>query len=346
MIPERLRELIEGGETLDVEFKGEERGQLSDRDLVETVVCLANRPGQSPGWVLVGVEKDGRVTGARPRHEGGTIDTARVAALISSRTRPSLTVRVEIVTLDQRDVLVIEVPAVATPVGTADGRYVRRAFGGDGKPACVPFHFHEMQARLADRGVLDYSALVLPGVTWYDLEPLEFEHFRRSVRERRGRSDETLIDLPDLELAKTLGAVEANSEVRGVRVLGLLLFGKEDVLRRALPTHEVAFQVLRGTDIEVNDFFRSPLLRTMEEVEARIRARNREQELMVGMLRVGVPDYSERALREAVANALIHRDYSRLGAVHIQWHDDRIEISNPGGFPEGVRLDNLLVTPP
>jgi len=134
--------------------------------------------------------------------------------------------------------------------------------------------------------------------------------------------------------------------VRGVRVLGLLLFGKEDVLRRALPTHEVAFQVLRGTDIEVNDFFRSPLLRTMEEVEARIRARNREQELMVGMLRVGVPDYSERALREAVANALIHRDYSRLGAVHIQWHDDRIEISNPGGFPEGVRLDNLLVTPP
>jgi ATP-dependent DNA helicase RecG len=43
---------------------------------------------------------------------------------------------------------------------------------------------------------------------------------------------------------------------------------------------------------------------------------------------------------------LIHRDYSRLGAVHVQWHEDWIEISNPGGFPEGVRLDNLLVTPP
>jgi ATP-dependent DNA helicase RecG len=43
---------------------------------------------------------------------------------------------------------------------------------------------------------------------------------------------------------------------------------------------------------------------------------------------------------------LIHRDYSRLGAVHVQWHEDRLEISNPGGFPEGVRLDNLLVTPP
>ena len=102
--------------------------------------------------------------------------------------------------------------------------------------------------------------------------------------------------------------------------------------------------MLAGVDVVVNDFFRWPLLRTMEELEARFRARNREQELMAGLLRIGVPDYPERAFREAVANALIHRDYSRLGAVHVQWHEDRLEISNPGGFPEGVRLDNLLVT--
>lgn len=121
---------------------------------------------------------------------------------------------------------------------------------------------------------------------------------------------------------------------------------KGEALRRFVPGHEVAFQVLRGLDVETNDFFRWPLLRVMEEIEARIRARNRERELMVGLLRVGVPDYPEQALREALANALIHRDYQRLGAVHFQWHDERIDISNPGGFPEGVRLDNLLVTAP
>lgn len=98
---------------------------------------------------------------------------------------------------------------------------------------------------------------------------------------------------------------------------------------RFVPAHEVAFQVLSGLDVEVNDFFYWPLLRVMEEIEARIRARNREKEMMVGMLRVGVPDYPERALREAVANALIHRDYLRLGAVHIQWYPHQIEISNP-----------------
>lgn len=51
MIPETLHELIAGGERLDVEFKGEERQPFSDGDLVEAVVCLADRPGDHPGWL-------------------------------------------------------------------------------------------------------------------------------------------------------------------------------------------------------------------------------------------------------------------------------------------------------
>jgi len=93
MTPEALRRLIESGETLLVEFKGEERAALSDRELVETVVCLANRAGSENAWLLVGVEDDGRITGARPRHEGGHTDSRRLVALISHRTRPSLAVR-------------------------------------------------------------------------------------------------------------------------------------------------------------------------------------------------------------------------------------------------------------
>ncbi len=345
MTLEGLQELIATGETADVEFKGDSARPFSDADLVEAVVCLANRPGPASGWLLIGVEDDGRVTGARPRHEVRT-DPIRLQALVANRTRPSLTPRVELFDLDGRSVIVVEVPPVRSPVGTTDGKYVRRAIGGDGRPACVPFMFHEMQAHQADRGALDYSTLALPGIGWDDLDRLEIERFRRTIRESRGRGDESLLALSDVELAKALGAVEANHDVRAVRVLGLLLFGKEDVLRRMLPTHEVAFQVLMGVDVEVNDFLRWPLIRAMEELETRFRARYREQELMVGLLRIGVPDYPERAFREAVANALIHRDYSRLGAVHVQWHPDRLEISSPGGFPEGVRLDNLLVTPP
>lgn len=345
MTPDSLLALIDRGETLNVEFKGEERGSFNDRDLVEAVVCLANRVGAEPAWLLVGVEDDGRVTGARPRH-GETTDQHRLAALISGRTRPALATRVDVVPTNGQVVVVIEVPAQQQTVGTSDGVFLRRSIGGDGRPACVPMDGYAMQSLSADRGLLDPSAQVVVAARWEDLDPLEFERFRRSVRERRGRSDESLLSLSDLELAKALGVVEANGSVRSVRLAALLLFGKEDSLRRHVPSHESAFQVLRGLDVEINDFLRWPLLRVMEEMEVRIRARNGEQELMVGMLRVGVPDYPERALREALANALIHRDYQRLGAVHFQWHTDRIEISSPGGFPEGVRLDNLLVTAP
>ncbi len=345
MTPDALRTLIGGGETLAVEFKGEERAPLNDRDLVEAIVCLANRAGTEPGHLLIGVEDAGRVTGSRPRH-GEATDPARVAALIANRTRPSIAVQVESASVDGKAVLVIEVPAQRQPVATSEGVFLRRTLGGDGRPACVPMDGYAVQSLQADRGLLDPSSQIVADARWEHLDPLEFERFRRSVRERRGRSDESLLDLPDLELAKALGVVDANGSVRGVRLAALLLFAKDDALRRSMPGHEVAFQVLRGLDVEVNDFFRWPLLRVMEECEARIRARNREQELMVGLLRVGVPDYPERALREALANALIHRDYQRLGAVHFQWQTDHIEITSPGGFPEGVRLDNLLVTAP
>lgn len=346
MTPEKLADLVAAGENLEIEFKGEKSSPLNDRALVEAVICLANRPGDEPGWLLIGVEDDGQITGARPRHEGGITDPRRVQALIANRTRPTLTCRAELVQLRGKDILAIEVPASRHPVGTTEGLYQRRALGGRGTPECLPYHFHEMQGQQADRGLLDYSALAVPEARWEDLDPLEFDRFRRSIRENRTLGDSSLLDLPNLELAKALGAVSANHTVSAVRVLGLLLFGTEEALRRFLPTHETAFQVLPGIEIEINEFHRWPLLRSMEEILRGFRARNREREILVGLLRIGVPDYSERAFREALANALIHRDYTRLGAVHVQWRSDQIEISNPGGFPEGVHLDNLLVTSP
>jgi ATP-dependent DNA helicase RecG len=345
MTPEQLQQLIACGESMEVEFKGEERAPFNDRDLVEAVVCLCNRSGSEPGYLLVGVEDDGRVTGARPRH-GDVTQPQLVQALIANRTRPSQSCRAELQEIEGKQVLIIEVPPSRTPVGTADGKHVRRAMGSKGSPECLPYHFHEMQAALSDRQMQDFSTVKVAGATWDDLDPIEFDRFRRAVRESRGRGDAALIELSDLEIAKALGAVEANGTVTAVRVLGLLLFGRESALREFLPCHEVAFQILAGTAVEVNDFFRWPLLRAMEALMDRFRVRNREQEIHVGMLRVAVPEYPDRALREVAANALVHRDYTRLGAVHIQWHEDRLEVSNPGGFPEGVTLKNLLVTPP
>ena len=61
-----------------------------------------------------------------------------------------------------------------------------------------------------------------------------------------------------------------------------------------------------------------------------------------GLFRITIPDYDPRAFREALVNAFCHRDYSVLGRVLIQITDEGMTISNPGGFIEGIRADNLL----
>ena len=346
MTSEEALTLISRGETLNVEFKGERSGPLNDRDLVEAVVCLANRLDHEWGYLFVGVEDDGSITGSRSRHGDSGTDPSRVEALVGSRTRPSLSCRAELVTVLDKPTLVLQVPKSVSPVATSDGRYLRRTLDGRGKPECVPFLFHEMQSRRPDFSGAEYLALPVPSATWDDLDILEFERFRRTIRESHGMGDQTLIPLSDWDLAKALGCVDGPKDQPEICLLALLLFGKEASLRRFLPSHEVAFQELSDTQVVVNDFFRWPLLRVMDELLGRFRARYRETEIQVGFKRVGISDYSEKAFREAVANALIHRDYTRLNAVYIQWRKDRLEISSPGGLPEGVSMETLLVTAP
>ncbi len=339
-LSERVSHFIAGGESYEVEFKGESRAPLNDRDLVEAAVCLANGSG---GTLLVGVEDDGTVTGARPRHESGRTDPLRVQALVANSTQPPLAVAVTVVQVSSQEVLVVEVPDSPRVVGTTRGTYVRRALAGDGSPVCLPYHAHEMLAHEVDRGAVDWAGLRVAGAEWPDLDPLEFERLRQMAGNASGGADRVLGTLSDREIANALGFTRLGAEVT---TGGLLMFGKAEAIHRFVPTHEAAFQVLRGLDVEVNDFLPYPLLRLAEEMLSRFRARNSEEEVSFGLLRVAVSAYSETAFREALANALVHRDYTRRGGVHVQWDEDQLEISSPGGFPAGIRVDNLLVAPP
>ena len=351
---EELRRLIASGEQFTTEFIPETDAPLTDEQLVDAVVCLANGHG---GVVLVGVTDDGRPAGARPRH-GAYTDPHRVALMISGRTVPSCPVQCSVMPIDGVELLVIEIPAGRPVTSTSEGVYRRRGTDAHGRPVCVPFLVHEIQGREATRGALDYTALVVPEASWDDLDPLEIERVRRTIAKNRGRADAALLDLSDAEIVRALGLGEGGKErgdrVERVRVAALLMVGREEAIKRYVPNHEVAFQVLRGTRIAVNEFVRWPLVRAAEEIGLRFDARNQEDELAVGMVRVGVPAHSPAGFREALHNALVHRDYTRLGAVHVQIREsggpngegDEIDVSNPGGFPDQVRLDNILVAPP
>ena len=331
-----LKDILAAGETLTVEFKSDVKG-LPDRDLVAAAVAMANTEG---GLILLGVEDNGTVTGVQSNHQ----DSAGVVAMIANRTSPSVSVRADVIEWDRKKILRVQVPKTRGIVSTSDGLLLRRRLMASGKPEAVPFYSHEIMQRQSALGLIDPSAIPLTALTVEDLNPLERQRIREAIRRYGG--DMTLLPLADEELDGALGLVVTVEGVRRPTVAGLLIMGREDVLRQHIPAHEIAFQVLDGTEVRVNEFFRKPLLQTFEEIELLFKARVTEQEIQVGLFRVPIPNYDRRAFREGFINSLVHRDYSMLGAVHVRLDDHGLTVSNPGGFVEGITLHNILVTAP
>jgi len=214
----------------------------------------------------------------------------------------------------------------------------------DGKPECIPFYPHEFIQREAGLGLLDYSSMPVSGITREDFDPLERERLRQMIG--RYGVDQSLIGLDDTQLEGALWLVRRENERLVPTVAGLLILGRKSIIRDKLPTHEIAFQVLDGTQVRTNEFYRLPLLKAFEKILDHFSTRVVEDELQEGLFRVPVPNYDRRAFREAFVNALIHREHTRIGATHVPLETDGLVISNPGGVVEGVSLTNLLVVEP
>jgi ATP-dependent DNA helicase RecG len=323
-------------ESLTCEFKSD-RKCLQDKELLEAIICLANTDG---GDLYLGVEDDGTATGLHPNHS----NLQGVSALIANRTVPPLAVTVVELTVNKQNIARISVPQSAVPVATTDGTTKRRRLDVNGKPECIPFFHHEVSARQASFGNLDMSANPVAGANMADLDPIERARLRQFIKRYNG--DHALLKLEDAALDGALGlTVRQGSEIIP-SLCGLLLIGHEESLRRLVPTHEIAFQVLKDEEVRLNEFSKAPILRSIEWVETLFKPLNPEKEFQAGLFRVPIPRVDSRAFREALANALTHRDYSKRGAIHIRMETDALVISNPGGLVEGVTLDNLLTTEP
>ena len=321
-------DLIRGGETLTTEFKT----QLNDRDLTKAVACLANAEG---GALLLGVADGGQVVGAQPR-PGGHMDPVRVAAYVQNSTDPPLGVEVRLETIDGQAVFRIDVPrAMPGPVATKDGYYTKRVLDTLGRPQCVPMSPQEIVSMgMITRGQ-DYAAAVAVGATHADLDPTEFDRYRRLC----SLTGDSTASLQDEDILRALGLVPMSAPLS----LGaILLFGRSAAITRWVPNAEFIFQDLRKSESAANERIVGPLLQVSERMQALIDARNSVTELMAGIHRVEVSLIPSVTRREAVANALVHRDYSALGPTRVQIDDAEFVVSNPGGLPPGVTIQNIL----
>ncbi|WP_376777659.1 ATP-binding protein [Deinococcus rubellus] len=185
----------------------------------------------------------------------------------------------------------------------------------------------------------DYTASVPVTASLADLDPLEVARLR-SISHRGALSQ-----LADLDFLQELGLVvpDSGGELRPT-IAGILLAGTERALRAHLPQAEVCYYHHAESDVEFQ--FREDLLRPLTAALARlselIQARNSFTPVQVGLFRIEVWDHDEAVYREALLNALTHRDYQLRDVVHVHHYPDRLEIMNPGGLSGGITAANIL----
>jgi len=121
------------------------------------------------------------------------------------------------------------------------------------------------------------------------------------------------------------------------------LVGKEEDIEKYVHFHEVTYLHM-ANDINYDKRIdgKNGILCLLEDIYRNIEHYNKITTVKIGLFHFEIKDFPEDTYREAILNAILHRDYTSLGSVFIKHYDDRIEISNPGGFIGGITPENIL----
>lgn len=323
MTYEDLLRLIGEGEGQRLEFK---RGVPSVKDLALAVVCFANAEG---GNILLGVDEQGEISGCEE------YDIPELVSGIYRSTVPSITVEIEEIETPEGTILVVSVPRSLFVHSTTGGEYKKRV----GKE-CLPMPPHEITAQQAARGTLDYSTLIVSGANHPD--DVDLQAFRRLRSEIEYRNP-AMASQSDVDLLKNLGLLVLQDDGEGLTIAALLLVGKKESTRTFLPQGEVLYlRQTTVTEISYREALYLPLPKLLDRLEELIDAANEIHSIQFGLVRIDIPDFSKRAYREAILNAISHRNYALPGGITIRHFRNRIEVSSPGGLPEGVSTSNIL----
>jgi ATP-dependent DNA helicase RecG len=201
----------------------------------------------------------------------------------------------------------------------------------------MPLDPDAFQRRQVSTGAIDWSAQPAEDVRIKDLDPLEIARLRNVIQAVRRESP--LLALSDDELLEAVGVVQDGKVTRA----GLLLLGRGAVLSSYLPQHEVIYlHNVSPTDLDQRLDLKAPLLFTLEHLTEVINVRNPFRTLRTGLFYIDIPAYPEGVFREAILNALIHRDYLEGSSVYVRHSDSEMVISSPGGFIGGITPQNIL----
>ena len=321
----RLQELLGSRENEHLEFK-EAKNAFEFDNLVKYCAALANEGG---GLMILGV------TDKHPRKIVGSQafeNLERTKAGLVKR----LHLRVEAAAIDHPDGRVIAFEVPSRPIGfpiQIDGNFLMRA--GD---SLVPMT-QDMLKRIFEEAGPDFSAEICTGVAAADLDADAVNIFRRKWYEKS--QNDTLLRLPEEQLLS-----DAELTIDGhLTYAALILLGTPKALTRCLPQSELIFEYRSGDAsgaAQQRLEYRKGCFLYQDELWQTINLRNDIQHFHEGLFLKDIKTFNKIAVREAIQNAISHRDYRLSGSIFVRQFPRRIEFISPGGLPPGITLQNIF----
>ncbi len=319
---------IADGEDSFTEFK---RNADQRSDFASEMVAFANMEG---GQIFVGVEDDGTIWGvADPK-----MTEEAIANIARNNCIPPLSPTIALVSdNDEHTVIVVDLPRrIEAPHENNRGQCYIRV--GSTKRLCTP---QERARLLQSASLIHYDEIPIGQTSIRDLDMAAFGEYYQRIYER-----------PLVESDVPLPAMLQNmrflvDNLRGTPCLslaGCLLFGKDPqqyIYHAYISAVRWAGTEAGETIIDSQDI-RGRLPQQIEQAEAFILRNTRLSSVIDGLQQTDRREYPRPVLREAIVNAVTHRDYSLDGAqILLYIFDDRIEIRSPGVLPNSVTLDNI-----
>lgn len=307
-------------EHIQLDFK------LRPDGLADTVVSMANAEG---GIVVVGVSDD--------RALRGVADPQRVLDKIDDEIHSAHLLVVPVVErrrISDREIVFVRVPRQLVGVAQTSGGRVLRRSGSRNRPLVGDALLAFIDAQRRTSGESEPLAAVTSDD--FDLTAIATYLERRGTPRRVTRSNVTAV-LAELHLAEGGVALTAS----------ILAFGRNP--QAHLPRATLTFvrsPYPRGIRGKVRHTRREdltgPIPRLIERAYDIVYEEMRKHSVVRGLLREETPEYPPPAVREAIVNALAHRDYRLMGSgVVITMYEDAIEVRSPGGLPAHVTVENI-----
>ncbi|MCL2323020.1 MAG: putative DNA binding domain-containing protein [Oscillospiraceae bacterium] len=298
-------------ESFKVELKRE-----VNQDLKKGIIAFANSDG---GTIYVGIEDNNNIVGVDDPDD----TMVQIGNMIRDGIKPDLTAYTSIDAVSEQGKIIVRVSIL--------------------RGAKRPYH-------LADKGLKPSGVFIRHGVSSV---PATDESIRQMLRDSDGVTfDKSRCLNQELTFSYTrnyFADVNVSLTDNNMRTLHLLdsdgYYTNTALLLSDQCEHSIKCAVYEGSSKEkfkARKEFYGSILKQMEEAYDYISLNNNQNSTFDGLKRIDHPDYPSEAIREALLNAIIHRDYDYSGSIIINVYDNRMEFISIGGLVKGITIVDIM----